>query len=69
LYLFNRGIDAELNWMKLYSISFKSTTDTKLITLQFKINHNFLATKSVLNIMGITEDNSCTFCKEEREDT
>ncbi len=53
----------------MYNIALKCTSDTKLQSMQFKVNHNFLATKFMLCKMGLTDDNSCTYCKEITEST
>ena len=51
----------------VYKIPWKCTSSTKLQSLQYKINHRFLATNRALFHMNIKEDDLCSFCRMSRE--
>jgi len=46
---------------KIYSCPFLTTKDNKLLWLQYRINHNILATKSFLHKIGLSHNNNAPF--------
>ena len=67
LNLNTHGIDSDIKWNDVYAIPCKCTIDTKLQSLQFKINHGFLSTGYALFKMGLKDDSRCTLCDEATE--
>ena len=51
----------------VYKLPFSCTKISKLIIFQFKLLHRRLVTNNFLNKIGITPDDLCTFCRDERE--
>ena len=56
-----------IDWEMAYKLPFCSTKDTKLIIFQFKLLHRRLATNDFLNKIGIKDNDTCTFCRTEKE--
>ena len=48
----------------MYKACFKTTTDTAIIWLQYKVLYNILGTRNLLNKMKIKDSNLCVFCKQ-----
>ena len=48
----------------IYKACFKTTTDTAIIGLQYKVLYNILGTRNLLNKMKIKDSNLCVFCKK-----
>ena len=46
---------------------FTSTKDSKLLWLQFRVNHHIVVTNKFLFKIGKTESQLCTFCQTEIE--
>ena len=57
-----------VDWRKVYQTSTACTRSSKLIDFNFRFLHRRLATNSYLQKIGISEDNNCTFCHNEKED-
>lgn len=57
----------EKNWKKIYKSPFIITSDSKLQSLQFKINHNIIFTNDRLFKCKLSETELCTFCFETKE--
>ena len=55
------------NSKNVFGHIFKLTNDPRLCWFQFRLNHRILATNSLLKSMNIVNDESCTFCRTERE--
>ena len=66
-YNLNAGFTKE-NIHKVYTFPFLITKDSKLIAFQY-ITHHILPTKSSLFRAGITENDTCTLCKTEKQTT
>jgi hypothetical protein len=54
-------------WKQIYILPFKATACTKLHWVQFRINHNILATNYFLKKIKIIDDTNCNFCQKENE--
>ena len=54
-------------WGKIFSLSFKTTIETKLQAFQFKILHRISVNKYWLHNMGIATDSICDVCKTQTE--
>ena len=52
------------DWSYFYFPHFRTTRNTKLQNLQFKISHRITATNSFLFKCGLRETELCTFCSE-----
>lgn len=50
------------DFKKIYRLSFNTTKDVKLQTLQFKILHRIIPTRSKLYDWKISENDSCLYC-------
>lgn len=61
------NFSAEFQWSKILNLPFKITNDTSLRWLQLRINHRILGTNYLLFKMNISDTESCTFCKEDKE--
>ena len=57
-----------VDWRKVYQTSTACTRSSKLIDFNFRFLHRRLATNCYLQKLGIREDNTCTFCHNEKED-
>ena len=66
--ILNFGFTKE-NIHKVYTFPFLITKDSKLIAFQCNIIHHILPTKSSLFRAGITESDTCTLCKTEKQTT
>ena len=64
--ILNHGFTKE-NIHKVYSFPFSITKDSKLIAFQYNITHHILPTNSSLFRAGITESDTCTLCKTEKQ--
>ena len=53
----------------MYTFPFLITKDSKLIAFQYNITHHILPTKSSLFRAGITESDTCTLRKTEKQTT
>ena len=51
----------------LFLLPFKVTLDTKLRWFQYRVTHNILPTNVWLKKIGITDNDLCTFCQDEKE--
>ena len=51
----------------MYTFPFLITKDSKLIVFQYNITHHILPTNSSLFRAGITESDTCTLCKTEKQ--
>ena len=54
-------------WKKVYTIVNKITSDTNLRFFQYKLINRILATNTFLTKIGIKDDNTCSFCRENNE--
>ena len=63
--ILNNGISHE-NLQKVFELPFNVTKDTKLTEFQLKIIHNILPTRSSLSRAGLTDSDTCLWCKKER---
>jgi len=54
-------------WKNIYRCTFKTTNDSKLLWLQFRINHRILGTNKLLAKLGKINSPLCTFCNLELE--
>ena len=52
------------NWHKVYNLLHRTTKDTNLKWLQFRIVHRILSTNTFLTKIGILDSNLCDMCKE-----
>ena len=57
----------EENWKLIFSLPFKESDDTKVQTLQFRINHRIFYTNSFIIKKNIKESEQCSFCNVARE--
>ena len=64
--ILNHGFTKE-NIHKVYIFPFSITKDSKLISFQYNITHHILPTNSSLFRAGITESDTCTLCKSEKQ--
>ena len=64
--ILNHGFTKE-NIHKVYTFPFSITKDSKLIAFQYNITHHILPTNSSLFRAGITESDTCTLCKSEKQ--
>ena len=64
--ILNHGFTKE-NIHKVYTFPFSITKDSKLIAFQYNITHHILPTNSSLFRAGITENDTCTLCKSEKQ--
>jgi len=64
--MLNYGFTKE-NIHKVYTFPFLITKDSKLIAFQYNITHHILPTKSSLFRARITESETCTLCKTEKQ--
>ncbi|KAL4221346.1 hypothetical protein ACF0H5_019607 [Mactra antiquata] len=55
------------NWNYAYNTPFKTTRNSKLHWLQYRINHRILGANQLLHKIGIKNDNSCSFCNTNTE--
>ena len=51
---------------KIYKWPFLTTKNTKLIMLQFKINHNIIYTKDKLKKVNLISNDVCHLCEREK---
>jgi hypothetical protein len=54
-------------WTRAYNIPYISTLDSDLRYFQFRILHRVLTTNQFLKLIGIKDDDRCSFCKHESE--
>lgn len=59
-------LNTRINWKSVFA-KIHHIKDIRLRWFQIRIVHRILATNIVLKEMGITENNQCTFCKQERD--
>ena len=52
---------------KIFALIFKLSKDTGLQWFQYRITHRILGTNSLLNKMGKSPTENCSFCKIEKE--
>ena len=64
--ILNYGFTKE-NIHKVYTFPFLITKDSKLIAFQYNITHHILPTNSSLFRAGITESDTCTLYKTEKQ--
>ena len=57
----------QLDWEKIYSLSFQTTLDTKLREFQYKVLHRVCYTNKMLLKFRIVDSPLCYFCNEEIE--
>ena len=60
---------SDINWTKIYSKPFKTTSDTKLRWFQCRLLHRMITTNMFLLTVNKAENNLCTFCKGTPETT
>ena len=56
-----------LEWKEIYSLSFRTSLDTKLREFQYKLLNRCLVTNSFLNKIGIIPSPACSFFAEMNE--
>ena len=61
------GYISDDQWKHIFSQPLIETDDSKLQTLQFRINHRILYTNTFLMKIKIKESEQCTFCHSARE--
>jgi exonuclease III len=67
-WLHDLNIDFECStWSHAYYLPYMSTLDADLRYFQFRILHRILTTNHLKKIIGVNEDDRCTFCKLESE--
>ena len=57
----------DYEWEQIYICPFITTKCSKMLWLQYRINHRILATNNFLNKIGLSENFNCSFCERERE--
>ena len=62
-----RELSTTFDWEKIYNLPIKTTKDTKLKLLQYKISHRRVATNQFLQKIHIKDNSYCTFCNSEVE--
>ena len=60
--------DTPLPWLNFFKNIYESSCLTYLWVFQLKIFYKILATRKMLKIWKITDDNTCRFCGDEEED-
>lgn len=56
-------------FLKLFKNLVKPTVNTKLRDFQYRLLHNVVVTNHNLNVWGMKENDSCTFCNNSKEHT
>lgn len=67
---FHKNLNVQIHktvWNEIYELPFIITNDSKLQSLQFKINHNIIFTNDRLFKCKLSETELCTFCFETKE--
>lgn len=54
-------------WQNIFNNCFQITHNSKLLWLQYRINHYILPTNTLLFKIGIVQNNQCCFCKGDME--
>lgn len=57
--------EPSLNWPDIYSMSYKTTRETKLQSFNFKIAHILVPCNKYLTTIRIKDDSRCTFCGDQ----
>ena len=57
----------DINWKSVYSLSFRTTLESKLREFQFKILNRIVFTNEKLFRFGMADSPSCAFCQTEVE--
>ena len=65
--LSNKYSNIDIDWGKVYVLTFHCTLDTKIREFHYKILNCILFTNVKLNLIGLVESPSCTFCQVEAE--
>ena len=65
--LTNKYPNTAINWLKVYSLAFQTTLESKIREFQYKIQNFIVYTNEKLNRIGLVESPSCTFCQEVEE--
>ena len=60
-------IITENDWKAVYMNNFLSTIESKLRSLQVKLNLRAIVTNKQLHGLGLIENGTCVFCKTETE--
>ena len=54
-------------WHRVYTLPYKVTSDTNIRWFQYRLVQKILSTNSFLYKIGITQNNTCSFCKIDTE--
>jgi hypothetical protein len=60
-------LESNISTKELYNVCLKTTIDTHVQWLQYRIIYKLLPTKYYLHKINVISDNICSFCKEEVE--
>ena len=60
-------LNIDIDWKSVYSLSFRTTLESKLREFQFKILNRIVFTNEKLFRFGLAESPSCAFCQTEVE--
>ena len=63
----NSFINDTLDWLEIYSLPHRVTSDTKTREFQFKLLNKYLATNAFLYKIGVVSSPVCSFCGKENE--
>ena len=63
----NNIFTEQTDWNRIYSLTYNTTKDTKLRWFQFRLIHRILSTNMYLHKIGLAQDNTCTFCRNNPE--
>ena len=58
---------SDSQWKAIFQLPFSTTSDSKLLWFQYRINHHILTTNSYMFKIGIIDSKLCTFCESEEE--
>ena len=61
-----RLLGTKIQWSHVY-LNTKHISEIKMRWFQIRINHRIIVTNSILQNMGITENNTCNFCDREKD--
>ena len=62
----NQRLESEIDWKTVF-YKMQKINDVKLKWFQLRIVHRIIATNIVLKSMGISNNDKCNFCQEERD--
>ena len=60
-------LENNISTKELFKVCFKTTMDTQVQWLQYRIIHKFIPTKCYLKKINVISDNLCSFCKGDVE--